>query len=166
VADDKYLSIYLNDHLAGSTVGLRLSRRVAHENQDTDYGEPLANLATEISEDRVTLRSLIKRLGIREDPLKALAPVVAEIAGRLKLNGSLIGYSPLSRVEELEFLTLGVAGKAALWRVLRDNLADDPRAAGFDFEALLKRATSQRQRLERLRARAAAEAFGDAGGRG
>lgn len=161
--DEKYLAIYLNDHLAGSTVGDQLAKRLERENRDSDYGEPLATLAREIQEDRRALQSLLKRLGIRGDPIKMLAGFGAELIGRLKLNGSLIGYSPLSRVEELELLSLGVQGKAAMWRALRDNLGDDPRASDFDFDGLLKRATSQRQRLERLRGRAAAEAFGGAG---
>jgi hypothetical protein len=163
MADDKYLAIYLNDHLAGSVVGVQLARRLERQNRRSDYGEPLATLALEINEDRRTLQSLLKRLGIRGDPIKMLAGVGAELVGRLKLNGSLIHYSPLSRLEELELLSLGVQGKAAMWRALRDNLEGDPRAAGFEFETLLKRATSQRRRLERLRARAAAEALG--GGR-
>jgi hypothetical protein len=166
MGDDKYLAIYLNDHLAGATVGVQLAKRLERQNRGSDYGEPLAALAAEISEDRRTLQSLLSRLGIRGDPIKMLAGVGAELVGRLKLNGSLIGYSPLSRLEELELLSLGVQGKAAMWRAMRDNFAADPRVTGFDFEALLKRATSQRQRLERLRGRAATEALGAAGRRG
>jgi hypothetical protein len=36
----------------------------------------------------------------------------------LKLNGQLRGYSPLSRLDELELLQIGVAGKRRLWRAL------------------------------------------------
>ncbi len=31
------LSIYLNDHLAGATVGVELARRAAGSNRPTDY---------------------------------------------------------------------------------------------------------------------------------
>jgi hypothetical protein len=160
VADDKYLAIYLNDHLAGAVGGVQLARRAAKANRDSDYGEPLARLAEEINEDRRTLQTLLKALGVRGDPLKILASVGAELVGRLKLNGALVHYSPLSRMEELELLSLGVTGKAALWRALRDSIADDPRVSEFDFDELIKRASSQRQRLEGLRRRAAAEALG------
>jgi hypothetical protein len=160
VADDKYLSIYLNDHLAAAVGGVQLARRVAKQNRDTDYGDSLATLAEEINEDRRTLQSLLKALDVRGDPIKLVAPVIAEMAGRLKLNGSLISYSPLSRMEELEFLLVGVNAKAVLWRALRDSLADDPRLKDYDFEELAKRATSQRQRLEGLRKRAVAEVLG------
>jgi hypothetical protein len=160
VADDKYLPIYLNDHLAAAVGGVQLARRAAKANRDSSYGEPLARLAEEINEDRRTLQSLLKALGVRGDPIKLLASVGAEMFGRLKLNGSLISYSPLSRMEELEILLAGVAAKATLWRALRDSIAGDSRVKGYDFEELIKRANSQRQRLEGLRRRAAAEALG------
>ena len=41
-----------------------------------------------------------------------------EKLGRLKLNGQLLGYSPLSRLIELEGLMLGIAGKLAMWIAL------------------------------------------------
>ena len=83
----------------------------------------------------------------------------AEQASRLKLNGSLLGYSPLSRLEELEALSLGVEGKASLWKALRRTHGDDPRLRDVDLAALLERAQSQRRRLERQRVRAADEAL-------
>ena len=33
-----YLAIYLNDHLAGSTAGVELARRTAHENDGSELG--------------------------------------------------------------------------------------------------------------------------------
>jgi hypothetical protein len=156
---DKYLPIYLNDHLAAAVGGVQIARRAAGSNRGSEYGETLADLAEEINEDRRTLQSLLKRLGFRGDPVKLIAPLVGEKLGRLKLNGELIRYSPLSRLEELEILLAGVQAKAALWRSLRDGLGDDPRLKELDFDELAKRASSQRQRLDRLRSRAAAEAL-------
>jgi hypothetical protein len=76
------LSIYLNDHLAGAT--------------------GVVNLAREIDEDRSTLVTVMDRLSVGRDQLKLALAWGAERAGRLKLHGSLVGYSPLSRLEELE----------------------------------------------------------------
>jgi hypothetical protein len=150
----KYLGTYLNDHLAGSTVGMRVARRAAKENEGSDYGPVLERLAAEIDEDRATLQDLMKQLKVRRDPVKALTPAVAETLGRLKLNDELTSYSPLSRLEELELLSLGVEGKLALWRALRPHVD-----AAVDYDELIARATSQRRRLERLRVKAAAETF-------
>jgi hypothetical protein len=150
----KYLPIYLNDHLAGAVAAVQLARRAAGQNEGTEYGEALAGLAAEIDQDRRTLQDLLKRLGIRGDPVKLLSSVVAEKLGRLKLNGELLRYSPLSRLEEIEILMLGVEGKLALWRALRANLDVE-----VDFDDLIRRGTAQRRRHERLRLKAAAQAF-------
>lgn len=43
----------------------------------------------------------------------------AEKLVRLKLNGRLRGYSPLSRLLELEMLHIGITGKLELWQALQ-----------------------------------------------
>ena len=77
----------------------------------------------------------------------------------MKLNGQLLGYSPLSRLVELEGLMLGVTGKLGLWTVLNENYGEDPRLAGIDFPDLIARAKEQRRLLEGMRRSAAAEAL-------
>src|SRR6478672_664976 len=103
--ETRLLAIYLNDHLAGAQFGVELVRRVASSNADDPvFGPPLAKLRDEIEADRVTLEEVMDRNSIRRDPLKPAAAWAAEKLGRLKLNGQLHGYSPLSRVVELEGL--------------------------------------------------------------
>jgi len=157
--DRRLLAIYLNDHLAGSTGGLELARRALGANRGTDFEPPLEQLATEIAEDRTALVDVMSRLGVGRDPLKVWAGWAAEKAARLKLNGRITGYSPLSRVLELEGLALGVEGKGALWRALSRICGDDARLAGVDFDELLRRAERQRGVIERERLRAAELAF-------
>jgi hypothetical protein len=149
------LAIYLNDHLAGATAGVELARRAASSNAGSDYGDVLSGIAREIEEDRAALEQLMGDLDIGRDRVKVAAAWVGEKAGRLKLNGSLFSYSPLSRLEELEFLLLGVSGKLAMWRAL-DHAAHLGDAKLSELEA---RAESQRERLEALRLRAAREAL-------
>jgi hypothetical protein len=153
----KLLSIYLNDHLAGATVGLELARRARGANEGTPLGEMLAGLEREIDEDRDSLKALMSKLGVREDPLKVAAGWAAEKAGRLKLNGQLTGYSPLSRLVELEGLYVGVTGKLSLWKNLEATHGE--RIGGIDIAALSKRAESQRRRLATARRKAAEEAI-------
>jgi hypothetical protein len=140
------LAIYLNDHLAGSTVGVELARRARGSNADSELGAFLERLVAEIEEDRATLTAVMDAVGAGRDRLKVAGAWAGEKVGRLKLNGSLLGYSPLSRLVELEGLALGVTGKLALWRLL-DALAD-PRLAAFDFAALEARAKRQQEELE------------------
>jgi hypothetical protein len=158
-ADQKHLSIYLNDHLAGATVGRNLAKRTLSSNRDTQFEPFLERLAGEIDEDRETLVEIMRALGVREDRVKKAAAFAGERAGRLKLNGSLFGYSPLSRLVELEGLTLGVTGKLGMWRALRQ--LDDPRLERFDLVALEARAEAQRDGLEEQRLEAARIALAD-----
>ena len=146
-----YVGIYLNDHLAGSRLALELARRAAANNRSTSLGRALVQLAQDIDEDRLALEEVMRRLDVGKDRLKLLFSWGAEKFGRLKLNGELLSYSPLSRLEEIELILLGVEGKLALWRALRHGLGDDARLRGIDLEGLIQRAGSQRRRLERHR---------------
>ena len=77
--------------------------------------------------------------------------------GRLKPNGELTTYSPLSRLIELEGLTSGVAGKLALWQCLRET--HDPRLEPIDLTQLIARAEEQLKGLELQRRKAAVMAL-------
>jgi hypothetical protein len=146
----KYLATYLNDHLLGSTAGLELARRAARENQASELGEFLTGLAREIEDDRDTLLALMSELGVTPDRLKVAAGWTAEKLGRLKPNGQLRGYSPLSPLVEHEGLLTGIQGKLAVWRAL----AEVAQELGLDrarFEALSARAERQHADVERHR---------------
>ena len=77
----------------------------------------------------------MQALEVGRNTPKVIAAWGAEKVGRLKPNGQLRGYSPLSRLIELEMLQLGIAGKMAMWTVL--DSAADPRLAAFDLPALI-----------------------------
>jgi hypothetical protein len=79
--------------------------------------------------------------------------------GRLKLNGRLLGYSPLSRLVELETLALGVHGKLALWRSLEQLEPALRGTADGQLAELVGRAERQLEQLEAYRERAAGEAL-------
>jgi len=156
----RLLATYLNDHYAASVAAVQLARRAAASNRGNAYGELLATLASEIDQDRHALGLIMRRLGLRTDRAKAAAAWGAEKLGRLKLNGQITGYSPLSRLEELEILALGVHGKLLLWHALRR--AVEHGIPESELDELIKRAQSQRRRLERQRLRAADEALSEA----
>jgi hypothetical protein len=157
--DARLLAIYLRDHFAGSTGGLELARRMAANNRDTQFGPEMASLAQEIAEDRAALRDVMRRHGVAPDPLKPAIAWATEKLGRLKLNGRVTGYSPLSRVAEIEALIAGVNAKLCLWRNLLDVEDADTRVDAAEMTRLSHRAEAQVDRLHRLRAGAARKAF-------
>jgi hypothetical protein len=155
----RLLPIYLNDHLAGSTVGVELARRCQRENEGSELGSFLRGLLSEVLEDRSTLLRLMEQLSIPPSRSKTAAAWTAEKLGRLKLNGQIRGYSPLSRLVELEGLATGIEAKRSLWLALAHIRNSDRRLAEFDFDELAERARSQRERLEPHRLAAAATAL-------
>ena len=163
--DRNLVSIYLRDHMAGARLGTELVRRAAERNAGNTYGGELAALASEIEEDRSSLSEVMQHLGVRSDPIKEGSAWLGEKVGRLKLNGYLRSYSPLSRLLELEGLVIGVSGKLELWRSLQAIDGLQERLQGIDLTRLIRRAEEQRVRLERLHDQAAREALADDGAR-
>jgi hypothetical protein len=157
------LGIYLNDHLAGATVGTELAHRIA-----ASHGAPadgtLQRLAVEVAQDRAALLDMMGALGVPVRGYKVYAAWIGEKAGRLKFNGHLLTKSPLSYLEELEMMRLGVEGKAAGWRTLRVLADSDKRLDSARLDELISRARRQSDVLEELRVRAAERVTESPGG--
>jgi hypothetical protein len=153
------LAIYLQDHLAGATGGVELARRAAGENEGTELGRFLARLATEIERDREALEGIMGRLGVGSDRLKNVAAWTGEKVGRLKLNGRILEYSPLSQVMELEGLIIGVNGKLALWRTLRGLAEQVDGLDPVEIDQLIARADGQLDGLREQHGRVAPAAL-------
>jgi hypothetical protein len=99
------------------------------------------------------------RLDVAKDHLKITGAFIGEKLGRLKPNAHLTGYSPLSRVVELEVLLLGVTGKLAMWEALRGVVDSDERLDPQELDELIERARTQRAGIEAHRQRAVEEAL-------
>jgi hypothetical protein len=156
---ERLLSTYLNDHLAGAMLGVEMARRVRSSNEgDPVFAEPLARICGEIEADRQSLERAMEQLGVGRRQLKPAAAWAAEKLGRLKPNGQLRGYSPLSRLLELEALCIGIAGKEQLWKSLSQAHGASP--GELDFDRLAERAARQRDSVEELHLEAARRAFG------
>jgi hypothetical protein len=156
---DRLLRIYVEDHVALSLGGLRLARRCSAENGEGELGRFLAKLVEELAEDRQTLLDLAALLELRPSVVKQAALAAGELAGRLKANGRLLGYSDLSRLWELEALLAGSRSRYGMWRLLERVGRRDPRFAGLPLERLRDRAEGHVETLERFRMRAGEQAF-------
>jgi hypothetical protein len=119
----------------------------------------LSLLVADISEDRATLEGLMEALGIDKSRMKQASGWVIEKLTRLKMSSRLTGSPELTRLLEMETLSLGIEGKLAMWRALKAIAGADARLAGTNFDRLIDRARQQRKRLEPHRLEAAAGAF-------
>src|SRR4051794_7735022 len=156
VPSSNYLSIYLTDHHAAGSAGVRLAERAAQNVSPTIEGQAeLPRIAREIAADLGTLEEIMLGAGIDPSRLKVAAAITLERLGRLKPNGHLRRRSPLSDVLELEALMVGIRAKAALWQ----TLPDAPPRSGVDFAALQERGAGQFDVFPRCRDSAARRAF-------
>ncbi|MGW1893407.1 hypothetical protein ACWCP6_24640 [Streptomyces sp. NPDC002004] len=153
------LSVYLNDHLGGSTSGVELSQRIAREHRSSVRAPELRQLAVAIAQDRESLLDLMAALDVSPRRYKVYGGWAAEKAARLKPNGRLLRRSRLSTLVELETLRIGIQGKRELWQAL---LAAAPELEGVDereLQRLLDRAESQMETVDELHRAAAAQAL-------
>jgi hypothetical protein len=164
--DDRLLRIYMNDQLALGVLWREVARRAQRNNRGTDVGDALARVANAIAEDVETFAAIMERLAFRRSRAKPVLAAAAERVGRLKLNGRLVRYSPLSRFAELDFLAMGIDGKKLLWANLRDLAGLGERLPDVDFDRLIERAEQQRAEIEPFRSRAGREALTGADVRG
>ena len=148
----KRLSTYLNDHLAALTGGVELAKRTLGSNENTPYEPLIREVRAALEDDKAALLATMADLDVTRNPVKEGFGWMAEKLGRLKPNDQLTGYSPLSRVVELEGLELILGASGALWTTLAD-------VAGRDVSDRADRTAMQRAELERLRVQAARDAL-------
>lgn len=150
---NRYRPIYLNDHLAVATLAVELAKRMLRENPGGELGECLRALVPQLVEDRAALIVVVRAQGAAPSALKSGGAWLGEKLGRLKPNGHLATYSPLSRLVELDALGAAVEAKRSLWLALQ--------AAGIDgLDERIARAQEQRAQLEPHRLAAARAALG------
>ena len=160
--NDRRLRIYLDDHLALMVAEVELVGRCWSNNRGAPLGEFLQKLENEVKAQKSIVNAVIHRIGGKstiESRLKQGVGWFAEKLGRFKLNDSLLTYSDLSRVVELETLAAAAQERVSLWDNLDSVAGKDSRLEGITFS--FHRDQSQ-QHLEELNTRrrcAAVEAF-------
>ena len=99
------------------------------------------------------------RLDVGESRARKIGGWVAEQATALKMRVDDSADGPLRLFESLEFLSLGIAGKLALWEALKTAAEVSPQLRCADYNSLIQLAIEQRRRAEALRLEAAVKAF-------
>ncbi len=153
------LEVYLNDHLAGATAGRDLARKLVKDAAGTPHEPVLAEMLADIETDRDSLQDVMKRLGIEQHPSKQAGTWLVEKLGRVRFSEPLTGSADLSRVLEMEGLSMGIVGKRGLWEALQESYGNDSRLADVDLETLINRAQHQLDTVAQQHRAAAAKAF-------
>jgi hypothetical protein len=153
------LSVYLNDHRAGSTAALEILDRL----ESLDSGkEWLRRVREDIVADREELERLMRSAGVPLSHARAAVAWLTEWMAELKTRLEDRAGGALQRLELLEALALGIHGKENLWIALQAAAAQQKALRGSDYERLITRARDQRALVEVQRVRAATDALTDA----
>lgn len=159
MADTAPLETYLNDHLAGSAAAVQLIDTLRAGNDGTPLAAHLEGLLAEVEQDRDTLRAVMDGLGVAQSTVKQAGGRVVERLSRLRLSDKVTGSAHVSRLMELDALSLGIEGKAELWLALAAVASALPALDRLDLPGLRQRAAAQRDGLEPFRVEAAVQAF-------
>lgn len=153
---ERYLKIYLRDHFALGQAGMDLCHRIMKANSDNPLGPKLEEVLDDLGEEVEALRRVMNLLDVTPSPLKVATYRLAEKAGRLKLNGELTRYSPVSRMLEIEGLMSGVIGRRELWATLEDARRLYPALEEIPIDIFKEQADAHLEILQELHQRATA----------
>jgi hypothetical protein len=154
-----HLSIYLNDHVAGSVAALELIDHLAASREGSDIARFLTGLYGEIEEDQSMLEDIVRMLGIEEKHARKAAAWITEKIARVKLRIDDHGDQELQLLQGLEGLALGIHGKLGLWLALAASLDQLRQLKAVDFGRLQQRARDQHNRVDARRIAQARVAF-------
>jgi hypothetical protein len=143
------LPIYLQDHVAGAVHAIDVLERMRDSHGSDRIGEFAGSILTDVRLDFDVLNRLSQEIGESSSGIKEMASRFAEKAARLKLDDG--GKTGFETFESLEFLSLGVHGKLALWRALEVASTIDVRLQGVDYSLLQRRAQTQGEKIENER---------------
>lgn len=131
---------------------------MARDFTDTPVHAELSGLAAEIERERELLRELIHDLGTRQRPHRQAAARLGEHLGRLKLNGRLLGRSPMTLVLESELMRAAIMAKIGGWQTLAE-LAPQLGLEPSTFARLTEHAAAQIKILDSVHEHARRNAF-------
>jgi hypothetical protein len=154
---NQHLSVYLNDHLAGSAAALELLDELSTLPELEVWAREVRG---EIAADRQELEKLMRTADIAVSPARKAAGWVAEKLAKLKTRIDDRADGALQRLELIEVLALGIDGKRALWTALQAAASQRPALQAVDYPRLIERAEEQRRTVEVRRLQAAAAALG------
>jgi hypothetical protein len=160
--NERRLKIYLADHRALMVAEVELVGRCRSNNRCSALGDFLRQLDAELRKQQSLADDVFQRLGGKdtiEGRLKQGAAWFAEKLGRFKRNDSLLAYSELSRLVEVEALAAAAQARLELWDNLESLIREDPRFDDVAFSFLREQSQRHLDQLHMHRRHAARDAF-------
>jgi len=142
------LIAYLNDHLSGSDVAIRVVHRLGSTHEGTEEGTLFRRLSKEFEEDRSVVGTLLTRLGASGRSVKRAAGYASGALLSMTAGGE---PGDLSLLRTLEALAVGVQGKRCMWRALQNPRTVPSTVHEMNFVELEAKAVRQWEAIEERR---------------
>jgi hypothetical protein len=152
--DHTQLRRYLEDHLAGADVGLRIASRLEDKHPGTQVAVVMSRMSRDIRSERAVVSDALGRLDASPDPVRRAMGLVGALG---RLAGALPFMPEPSLLEDLEALAVGVWGKRLLWGALDRVQGSEGGFDGIDLDELASSAEEQEKQLLALRQTAIVE---------
>jgi hypothetical protein len=147
--DGQRFAGYLNDHLGGSEVALKITDRLMEQHADDEVGTYMRGLRGEIEEGQAAIKTAIDLLDQDESILTKSVGIAGGLLTWVR-DANPVGSTP-TLLEDLEALAIGVWGKRLLWGTLARAAVYDPRFRALDLDQLTAQADAEERDLLRLR---------------
>jgi hypothetical protein len=157
--NDDRLKIYVTDHLALLVGETELAERCHRSNEEGTLGLFLQELSADLHAEQQLLKEMLERIGGSQSLVKQGMAWLAEKAGRFKLNDALLEYSDLSRLVELETLSVAAHERRSFWENLEAARGADTRLSQIGFAAQQQQALRHAEALTKHRLDAARKAI-------
>lgn len=152
------LGLYMSDHVAGATTGIERIKRMADAHANSPHGATLTAMLREFRAERQVYYDLMDRFELPRRRCRQLVAWAGEKAGRLKLNGAVVGESPMTPVLETELMRAAVLGKIGGWQTL-STYQEELRIPRDTLQRLIGQAERQIDQLSEIHAEFRAAAF-------
>ncbi|HCS52588.1 hypothetical protein [Rubinisphaera sp.] len=145
------MRIYLDDHFSMIVGEMELIERCHSSNSNSELGYFLKKLLSDLQVQKETVEKVFHCLDFEvsiQGQLKQGAAWLAVKIGRFKLNDSLLEYSDLSRVVELEAMLAVAQERIALLVTLNSLTFTEVLLRDFDFSLMLMQSELQLAELK------------------
>jgi hypothetical protein len=129
----------------------------SEEHRGDTHGAFFAEIAQDIRTDYAALAVIVGAMNVEKSATKTAAAEIGSKLMKPKFTGG--DDDELNAFVTLETLSIGVEGKACMWRALKTVDGSDAVLGGADIDELIARAEDQRSRIEAKRLELAPQAL-------
>lgn len=143
------VAAYLSDHRGGATTAVQIVERLRAQTENASLKHCLERLQEQIKNDIEVLEQIAKLCPTNTSWFKRFLGWFAGSLSVVKFHKSIAGR--FGEFEAMEFISLGILAKRALWRILKELQFEEFKSLVVDLDCLIQSAQAQFDEVEAWR---------------